>query len=159
MNAKRFLSATVLCLLAALARADGPAKPALTIEDLAMFSEAVIIARVGQTAAAPEKHGGSVALWVEQLLKGGKLHAGRDIIWVPKNELPQAEVNSWWLLFLVQNGDGSWHVQNGGNEKNLIRLENRKAPVIAEVSKYVGSYGPPPLPEAPSVASADRSAA
>lgn len=121
--------------------------PGLTLQDLAIFSEAVVIVSPKVVTALPAETGGAVALWVEKALKG-RLQGGRDIIWVPRNELPKAEVNGpMWLLFLTQMGNGAWRIQTGKNEKNLISIDSLQAPVIAEVSKHVGAYGPPPEPE------------
>ena len=55
-----------------------------------------------------------------------------------------------WLLFLTQLGDQSWHVQTGNSDKNLITVDSLNAPVLAEVSKAVGAYGPRPDAEPPS---------
>jgi hypothetical protein len=131
--------------------ADGPIKaaPVLTLSDLAIFSEAVVVGRVGALSSEPAKNGGSVALWIERMLKGGRLRANRDIVWVPGNQLPKAEAGQHYLLFLSQLGNGAWTVQTGGSEKNVVRLTDPKDPVLAEVSKAVGSYGPPAGVEAP----------
>jgi len=119
------------------------------LEQLAVLSDVVAIARVGAASPAPAAGGGALALWIERALKG-RLQSRRDIVWVPRLELPKAEPGpSLWLLFLAQAADGSWHVQNGGRESNLIKLAAPNAPVVAEVAKYAGACGAAPEPEGP----------
>ena len=129
-------------------RADDKTLPSDAVQRLALAADAVVIARVGTNSALPEKTGGSLALWVEHALKG-KLRAGRDIIWVPKRELAKADVGAQlWLLFLEREGSGQWHVLAGDNNAGIIAVDSKKAPVVASVQRYLGSYGPPAEPDA-----------
>jgi hypothetical protein len=142
MSTRLFLTSVFFVAASTIQADPGTAKPVLTITDLAVFSEAVVVARPRMITNSPKSTDGAVALWIEKSLKG-RLRGGRDIIWVPRNELPKAEVGgAMWLLFLTQLGDQSWHVQTGNSEKNLITVDSLTAPVLAEVSKAVGNYAP-----------------
>jgi|GEM_PF-5203908 len=145
-------SVIVLCLLVfCTARAGEPATE-LTIKDLALLSEAVVIARVGDFSPSPTKDGGSLALWIERSLKG-RLQGGRDIIWIARKDLPKADVSpQLWLLFLGKLPNGLWTVHSAGNTEAKIALNEANSPVIAEVNKVIGSYGDRALPEPPSPA-------
>jgi len=131
---------------------DTAATPQASLQELAVLSDAVAVARVGAATAAPASEGGALALWIERALKG-RLQSDRDIIWVPRKELPKAEPGpALWLLFLARNADGSWHVQTGGRESNPIKLDSPNAAVVGEVSRYAGAYGARAEPEAPTEA-------
>lgn len=136
------------CCCAAAAESAARAQE-LAPKELAVLSDAVAVARVGAASPAPAADGGALALWIERCLKG-RLQAGRDIIWVPRKELPNGEPGPvLWLLFLARNADGSWHVQSGGREGKAIKLDGPNAPIIAEVAEYAGRCGAQPEPEPP----------
>lgn len=95
-----------------------PAKRDLT--SLAARADAVVLARAGQISPRPESTGGTVALWVEHAYKGA-LQGGRDIIWLPKNDLPKAEIGpALWLLCLELKGDGTWHMLSGEGSPAIV---------------------------------------
>ena len=115
------------------------AQATLSLQELAVLSEDAVVARVGASSPLPAANGGSLALWIQRVLKG-RLRGERDIIWVSHNDLPEGQIGSRWLLFLTQYPDGSWKVLHGVD--GLIRLKGDNTQVLAEVSKYVGAYGP-----------------
>lgn len=155
LSATLLLTLTLACLGATVIAGETPATPvALGLDELAVLSQAVVVVRAGAFSPLPTG-GGSVAMWVVKSLKG-TLIGGRNIVWISRQELPKAERGSYWLLFLSSMPDGSWRVQTGGSEKNSIELKTLDAPVIAQVSKFVGSYGPPPEPEPPTSGELDE---
>jgi len=115
--------------------------------DVALRADAIVVARVGSVSAAPPETGGAASLWIERVLKG-KLRGGRDIIWVSRKDVSAAQPDGkLWLVFLTQNGDGSWRVQKG---KEAQAVENMQSPQIASAAKAAGSYGAAGEGEAPS---------
>jgi len=118
--------------------------------DLAFKADSIVVARIGSLSASPQETGGAAALWIEHTLKG-KLRAGRDIIWLPRKELPGAQLeNKLWLLCLSQRGDGTWHIQSGGREP--LKIDSVDSPKVAELAKAAGAFGAAPEAEAPSAA-------
>jgi len=115
-----------------------PAKRDLT--SLAARADAVVLARAGQISPRPEATGGTVALWVEHDFKG-PLHGGRDIIWLPRNELPKAEVGAaLWLLCLEQNGDGSWKALTGEGTPSIV--DGPGAPAAKKAAEGAALFSP-----------------
>ncbi len=140
----------IICLLmASAASAAGVEKnPPLSGDtlQLAVVSEAIVVARAGAGMAIVEGEGRSVALWIEHTVKG-PLRGSRDIVWVHGKELP-AQMESGgkaWLLFLKPGVDGYWHVQNGG-----AAVLGADDPAVAAVANFLGVRGAPPEPEPPS---------
>ncbi|HEY3322596.1 MAG TPA: hypothetical protein VGP72_19210 [Planctomycetota bacterium] len=134
----------LLCVLAAMPSRAGESPAPVTIADLAILANDVVIAHAGAVVGSEW-----TALWIDRVLKGDDLRGGRDIIWVRQREIPRAETNGKsWLLALNRLGDGTYHVANGGSDANLVTIENMQAPVVAQVIKAIGAYGPRPAPEA-----------
>jgi hypothetical protein len=133
-------------VLTAEAVQAGETRPALPATEVAVLCEAVVVAHVGSVSNAPAATGGSLAFWVDRTLKG-RLNGGRDIIWIPRKELPKVQADGkLWLLFLSSLGDGSWHVAAGSEAETV---ESVTAPKLAEISKAIGSFAPKQDGEAP----------
>ncbi len=137
------LCAILLCCSTLYAADSSVSLPAT---EVAVLAEAVVVAHAGSASA----DGNWLAMWVDRTLKG-RLQGGRDIIWIQRKELPKTQNDGkLWLLFLSSLGDGSWHVQSGGNEANIQIVDSVQSPKLNEISKAIGSFGPPPPPEPPS---------
>ncbi|MCY3023897.1 MAG: hypothetical protein NTW87_33375, partial [Planctomycetota bacterium] len=54
-----------------------------------------------------------------------------------------------WLLFLARSADGSWHVQTGGRDENVIKLDASNAAIVAETARLAGGSGAEMEPESP----------
>jgi len=122
--------ALVWCCAATVSAAE-PAKLDDAIQQLAVESEAVVVARVSSQAALPRESGGSFALWIVRSVKG-RLRGGRDIIWVGQKELAGGEVSpQLWMLFLQRGSQGDWHIKSGANNAGLVKLTDLRAPVLA----------------------------
>ena len=66
----RLLLASVVFALSVVHADPGASKPVLTLTDLAVLSEAVVVARPNVITVSPKSTGGSVAVWIEKSLKG-----------------------------------------------------------------------------------------
>ena len=140
----------IACCVLPTAIGAAETKAALPATEVAVLCEAAIVAHVGSISNGPAADGGSLAFWVDRVLKG-RLVGGRDIIWIPRKEVPktvQAD-GKLWLLFLSSLGDGSWHVQTGGNEANIESVDSISSPKLVEISKAIGSYAPRQANEGP----------
>ncbi len=135
--------ALVWCCAATVSAAE-PVKLDDAIQQLAIESEAVVVARVSSQAALPREAGGSFALWIVRSVKG-RLRGGRDIIWIGQKDLPGGEVSpQLWMLFLQRGSQGDWHTKPGANNAGLVKLTDLRAPVLLSTLRFIGDHGEPP---------------
>ena len=140
---RRFI---VIALILAAVRVAGaePIPIPDALQQLAVQSEAVVVARVGSVSASPHEHGGAYALWIVRSLKG-RLRGGRDIVWIYHKDLPGAEIgNQLWLLFLSRDEQAVWTTLKGANDEGLVKLPDPQAPVLGAAAQFIGKHGEPP---------------
>ena len=114
------------------------------LQQLAVESEAVVVARVGSVSALPRDTNGSFAVWIVRSLKG-QLRGRRDIVWMKQTDLPGAQIGpQLWLLFLSRDAQASWTTRKGPNNEGLAKVPDLQAPLVQAAAQFVGEHGEPP---------------
>jgi len=133
-----------VALLGSRAFAEEPAFSS-DLQQLAVESEAVVVARVGGVSSLPPETCGGFALWIVRSIKG-RLRGGRNIVWIGHDDLPAGSGigEQLWLLFLRRDQDAAWRTNKGPDNVGLVKLSGIDAPVLRRAMSFLGYHGEPP---------------